>query len=337
MKTNNTTIELKDIFTNVLNQYNIRPENISIIQNEGLKTLWKFTNRNQKMCLKRFRHTKEKITFSVNAQRHIYIKGGKVPNVYPNSQGEYITEYMGQLFVLYEWIDGRDLNFTRTNDFNDGIEGLGAFHSISKGYIAPEGAKISSKLGRWTEQYSSMKKRMLKWKDIALTDRTKGSYKVYLECIDDIINLCDKAITALEQSSYDKITTIDLHESSLCHQDYGSGNAILSEKGIFVIDLDGVTYDLPARDLRKIIGKRAEKRGKWDIDDINLILNHYEKTNKLTLEEKEALKIDLMFPHWFFGTIKNIFSKNKQVNPGKIAKIAKLEKEKLAVLNQWKI
>ncbi|WP_458783365.1 CotS family spore coat protein [Vallitalea sediminicola] len=337
MKINNTTIELKDISANVLNQYNIRPNDISIIQNEGLKTLWKFTHKNQIMCLKRFRHTKEKMTFSVNAQRYIHKKGGKVPSVYPNSLGEYITEYMGQLFVLYEWIDGRDLNFTRAKDFTNGIEGLGYFHLISKGYRAPEGAKISSKLGRWPEQYNSMKKRMLKWKDVAKTSTTSSSYRVYLECIDDIIDLCDKAIIALEQSSYGRLTNIDLHESSLCHQDYGSGNAVLSEKGIFVIDLDGVTYDLPARDLRKIIGKRAEKRGKWDIDDINFILSYYDKNNKLTKEEKEVLKIDLMFPHWFFGTIKNIFSKNKQVNPGKIAKIAKLEKEKIAVLSHWKI
>ncbi|GKX31256.1 spore coat protein I [Vallitalea longa] len=332
---NNTYDELKDIFNNVINEYNIKPYNIKVIQNEGLKTLWKFDYDSKSMCLKRFRHTKEKIIFSVNAQRYIKENGGLVPYVYSNKAGQHITEYMGQLFVMYEWINGRDLNFTRSSDFKYGIEGLALFHKASKGYKAPEGAKISSKLGRWPEQYGSMRKRMLKWKDIANSKVSNNSYKVYLEYIDDIINLCDKALDVLESSSYDKLTQVELYESSLCHQDYGSGNAILSQEEVYVIDLDGVTYDLVARDLRKIIGKRAEKRGSWDVNDINRILDYYERNNKLTLEDKKMLKADLMFPHWFFGTIKNIFSKNKLVNPGKIAKIAKLEKEKIKVLDKW--
>lgn len=335
MKINNTYDELKDIFNNVMIKYNMKPNNIKIIQNEGLKTLWKFNHDNKTLCLKRFRHTKEKIIFSVNAQRYIKQNGGLVPDVYSNSEGQYITEYMGQLFVVYEWIDGRDLNFTRASDFRYGIEGLASFHRLTKGYKAPESAKISSKLGRWPEQYASMKKRMLKWKEIAKSNASNNSYKVYLQCIDDIIDLCDRALNVLEVSSYHKMTGVELHESPLCHQDYGSGNAILSQEKVYIIDLDGVTYDLVTRDLRKIIGKRAEKRGSWDINDINTILGYYEKNNKLTTQDKNILKADLMFPHWFFGTIKNIFSKNKLVNPGKIAKIAKLENQKIKVLDDW--
>jgi spore coat protein I len=37
----------------------------------------------------------------------------------------------------------------------------------------------------------------------------------------------------------------------LCHQDYGKGNALLTDEGVMVIDLDNVSFDLPARDLRK--------------------------------------------------------------------------------------
>jgi CotS family spore coat protein len=335
MKINNTIDELMEISSNVLSKYNITPQNITIIQNEGLKSLWKFKYKNKTMCLKRFRHTKEKMIFTVNAQIYIKNKKGNVPKVYLNNNGEPITEYMGQLFVLYEWIDGRDLNFTRATDFNYGLQGLAAFHKISKGYIPPEGAKISSKLGRWPEQYSSMRNRMIKWTEIAKSNPKNSTYKCYIEHIDSIIELCNQQINIIENSSYKKITDIPLHESGLCHQDYGSGNAILSDRGIFVIDLDGVTYDLPARDLRKIIGKRAEKRGKWEKEDMDNILNAYEKINKLSAEDKEALIIDLTFPHWFFGTIKNIFSKNKLVSPSKIAKIAQLEKQKIKVLRNY--
>jgi CotS family spore coat protein len=332
MKINNTTGELIDIANNVLAQYNITPKNIKIIQNDGLKSLWKFSYNNEIMCLKRLRHTKEKATFTVNAQIYIESQGGKVPKIFLNSKKEPIAEYMGQLFVLYEWIDGRDLNFTKNDDFVNGIEALAEFHVVSKGYIPPEDAKISFKLGKWIKQYTSMTNRMIKWKEIAKSNPSNPSYKSYLEHIDSIIKLCNKAIEALENSSYKDLTNIELHESTMCHQDYGSGNAMLASKGVYIIDLDGVTYDFPARDLRKIIGKRAEKRGYWDKSDITEILSHYEKNNKLSKEQKEMLKIDLSFPHWFFGAVKNIFSKNKNVNPSKISKIAKLEQSKIDVI-----
>ncbi len=60
----------------------------------------------------------------------------------------------------------------------------------------------------------------------------------------------------------------------------------------------------------------------------------YNKIRPLSREDIEVLIIDMLFPHWFFGTIKNIFSKNKSVSPGKIAKIARLEHQKITILNQ---
>lgn len=334
LKVTNSINELMDIAVNVLSKYNITPKDIKIIQNDGLKSLWKFNHNGEILCLKRLRHTLEKASFTVNAQRHIYDKGGKVPKVHLNTTGEAITVYQEQLFVLYEWIDGRDLNFTKVTDFNKGIEGLAAFHAVSKGYKSPEGARISTKLGRWPGQYASMRNRMQKWKDIASQNPSNPSNKAYLEHIDGIIDLCNQAIEKLDNSSYNQLTNIELHESTMCHQDYGSGNAIGTTSDVYIIDLDGVTYDLPARDLRKIIGKRAEKRGKWEADDIKNILAMYNKIRPLSREDIEVLIIDMLFPHWFFGTIKNIFSKNKSVSPGKIAKIAKLEHQKITILNQ---
>ncbi len=335
LKVTNSVDELMDIATNVLSKYNMTTKNIKIIQNDGLKSLWKFNHNNETLCLKRLRHTLEKATFTVNAQRHIYNKGGKVPKVHLNTLGEAITVYQEQLFVLYEWIDGRDLNFTKVRDFNRGIEGLAAFHAISLGYKSPEGARISTKLGRWPGQYTSMRNRMQKWKDVASQNPSNPSYKAYLEHIDGIIDLCNLAIEKLENSSYSQLTNKELHESTMCHQDYGSGNAIGTIDFVYIIDLDGVTYDLPARDLRKIIGKRAEKRGKWELDDIKNILAMYNKIHLLSPEVIEVLIIDMLFPHWFFGTIKNIFAKNKSVSHGKIASIAKLEHQKISILNQW--
>ena len=133
---------------------------------------------------------------------------------------------------------------------------------------------------------------------------------------------------ALQKSSYGDLTDIAFERSALCHQDYGEGNAILKEDTVYILDLDGITYDLPVRDLRKIIGKRMEKLGRWDKKLIEDIMLWYEKNNKLSSEEKNLLKIDLLFPHRFFGTVKNLFKKNKVLAPGEITRIRDLELSK---------
>ncbi len=332
MQLENDTKSLNTTAQKVLLHYDITPESLSIIQNNGLKTLWKFTCNNENKCLKRLKHTWDKALFTVNAQIYIYRMGGSVPKVYLNLEGKPITEYNGQLFVLYEWIEGRDFNFGRPSDLRMAMEGLAEFHVRSKGYTAPEEAKVSSKLGRWPHQYESMISRMLKWKKEAKDKSQNPVYAAYLQYIDSMKKIGDMAIDALQKSSYHTLTDIALEKSTLCHQDYGVGNALLKGDIVYVLDLDGITYDLPMRDLRKIIGKRMEKLGKWDKELIQKIVLWYGKNNKLSSEEKALLQIDLLFPHWFFGTVKNLFKKNKLLKASEIVGIGEFEQSKMSVI-----
>ncbi len=332
MNTENGTLNLPELAAYVLSRYDIVPDALKLIQNKGLKTLWKVTHRNEHRCLKRLKHIKEKAVFTVNAQRYIASCGGCVPKIYLNKDNEPITEYMGQLFVLYEWIDGKDFNFKKPADLRLALKGLGHFHVKSKGYYPPECAKISSKLGRWPHQYESMLNRMLKWKKEASNHQNIPVYKAYLKWIDKIIDMGNTAIEALNHSAYPEMTSIQLEQAALCHQDYGEGNALYIGETVYVIDLDGVTYDLEMRDLRKIIGKRMEKRGVWDKMKIKEIVDWYGRSNPLSIEQKRVLAIDLLFPHWFFATVKNLFKKNKSLSSSEIIRIAEIEHSKVNIL-----
>jgi spore coat-associated protein S len=53
----------------------------------------------------------------------------------------------------------------------------------------------------------------------------------------------------------------------LCHQDFAAGNLLIDPSGkLYVLDTDGITIDIPARDLRKILCKVMKKNGKWDFE-----------------------------------------------------------------------
>ena len=312
---------------NVLKEYGIVPEKLTLVQGGTIKTVWKLNDKGRQLCLKRLKQTYDKAMFSVNAQIYINNSGGKVPGIILNRENKPITEYNGQLFVVYEWISGNDLNFGIPADLRQALQGLAGFHIASKGYPSVEEARISTKLGKWPDQYTSMKRKLTEWKAISLQNN-KPYYTAYLSAVDPILDIAEQALQRLEGSDYLRLTQPESPSVVLCHQDFGRGNVLAAADGIYVLDLDGVTYDLSARDLRKIIGKNAENAGQWSIETIRTILGWYTEVNPIGGDELEVLYADLSYPHWFFGLVKNLFQKGKALKPAEIERIAALERSK---------
>lgn len=316
----------------VLKQYGIIPENLALIQGGTVKTVWKFKAGSRSLCLKRLKQTFDKVLFSVNAQIYIKNSGGLVPGVIPNMNGKPVTQFKDQLFVVYEWVDGQDLDFSRPADLKLAVQGLARFHIASKGYSSPEDARISTKLGKWPEQYQSMETKLASWMESSARSTDNASNSAYLSNAGEMIAIAEKALKILNSSAYDEIAKPGSASVVLCHQDYGKGNALAAADGVYVLDLDGVTFDLPARDLRKIIGKNAENSGQWSIKAVEDILGWYMEVNPLQTDELQALYADLTFPHWFYGLVKNQFQNGKSLKASEIERIARLESSKEEIL-----
>lgn len=328
-----TTENLRTLAAHVLKEYGIVPGELSVIQSGSVKTVWRFSYQNRTYCLKRLKQTLDKALFSVNAQIYIKNSGGNVPGIILSKNDDPIVIFNDQLFAVYEWIEGKDLNFGNLKHLALAIEGLAKFHTASKGYAAKEGARVSTKLGKWPSQYESMKKRFIAWKEAAGA-HSAPQHKSYLSCADSMIDLADQAMTLLDKSRYGELTAETSHAPVLCHQDYGKGNALLTDEGVVVLDLDGVTFDLPARDLRKIIGKLSENNYRWDKKSIEDIISWYSTVNKITDDEKKVLYIDLLFPHWFFGLVKNQYDKQKDIKASEIERMTKLELSKIPIIRE---
>ena len=316
----------------VLREYDAAPSNIVLIQGGSIKTVWKIQTDKGVLCLKRLRQSYDKALFSVNAQIYVKNSGGNVPGILPNKKGEAITSFNDQLFVLYEWIDGHDLDFGKPSDLRNALMGLARFHGFSKGYAPADGSRISSKLGKWPEQYGSMLSKLGLWTETAGANIAQQNFSAYFNHTAAIIDIGRMALEEIKRSDYEELTAAGSNSIVLCHQDYGRGNALLSGKGVYILDLDGVTFDLPARDLRKIIGKTAENRNRWQMEMINEITGWYEESYPVSKKERKLLYIDLLFPHWYYGLVKNLFQAGKPVKASEIERIAKLELSKVPIL-----
>lgn len=308
----------------VLSSYSIQPKEIRIIQSGGMKTVWKVRSTQGTYCLKRLRRPLEKVHFSIQAQHHLASKKANVPSIIKTKTGELFVENKEQVFVLYDWIPGKDLKFTKASHLRKAVEGIAKFHIASKGFVPPVSCLESTKWGRWPHHYESMLERFKQWKASKKQPKVAG---VFHKNVDEMINNGEKALKLLNNSYYPTWLTIE-KEKGLCHQDYGEGNALLLNNDVTVLDLDGATYDLPHRDLRKIIIKQMSEKGKWDPSICKNIISWYTAIHPLSTEQLKVLYIDCFFPHEFHATAKNPYHKNKSISASELDEAVNMEKSK---------
>jgi spore coat protein I len=302
----------------VLRRYRIEPDWIRLVQGGGIKTVWQVTAGSRSLCLKRLRHTRDRALFSVGAQAYMAGKGAAVSPVLLLPGGDLMVEHEGYNYVLYQWFKGRGLNLSRKEDLARGVRGLAAFHRDSAGYNPPPGARVSSKLGRLGNYYASVTKRLLQWQEQALELGQNSLARAYLGEVEAALEMAGRAMTLLDQSIYSSWSDQFAGDAGLCHQDFGDGNALLVDNKLHILDLDGVTFDLPVRDLRKLLLKQMSSRGKWDEALLQDTLSWYSEIYPLNPSQIQVLLIDLFFPHELHDSAKNYFKKGKSIKAAEI-------------------
>ena len=319
----------------VLRRYRIVPDQVRLVQGGSIKTVWQVTAGSQALCLKRLRHTRDRALFSVGAQAFMAGRGAAVSPVLPAPDGEIMVEHEGYNFVLYQWLQGRGLVLSRKEDLAHGVRGLAAFHRDSAGYQPLAGARVSSKFGRLGNYYASVTKRLLLWQEQALEQGQNTVAQAYLEEVKPALELASRAMTLLEQSCYSAWIEQFTGRAGLCHQDFGEGNVLLGDDRVYILDLDGVTFDLPVRDLRKLLLKQMSSRGKWDESLLHDVLGWYGEVYPLDPAQVQVLFVDLLFPHELHDNAKNYFKKGKNIKAAEIRQAGGAVRRKTGPLTSY--
>jgi hypothetical protein len=76
--------------------------------------------------------------------------------------------------------------------------------------------------------------------------------------------------------------------------------------GVWIIDLDGVSYDLPIRDLRKLIASTMDDRGTWDLTWIRGMIDAYHQANPIEPDLYQVMLIDFSLPNEFYKNVKDV-------------------------------
>ncbi|MDP5276420.1 CotS family spore coat protein [Chengkuizengella axinellae] len=289
----------------IMNNWNMNVTNIEVIQGGQMAIVWKVHTETGPVCLKRIHRPEKKALFSIHAQDYLAKKGTRVPGIIPNQQNELYTKHGPFLFVVYEWIEGRPFELTVTEDLQFLMKGLADFHLATVGYLPPAGVPVFKKLGRWPNHYIKRCQQMETWKLVAKQFPDDPFSQTYIQEIDPFIKEGMDTLNRLLESGYMEWVQQIEATPNLCHQDYGTGNTLLDpEQQIWVIDLDTVSYDLPIRDLRKIVIPLLDTTGIWNDEQFNIMIEAYESVAPLTSEQKQIMFIDMLFPYELYDIIR---------------------------------
>lgn len=318
----------------IMKQWDLVVDSIEVVQGGQMALVWKVMTPDGPVCLKRINRPEKKALFSVHAQNYLAEKGARVPSILITKEQKLYANHGPFLFVVYDWIEGRQFDLTVPEDVEWLMKGLAEYHRNSTGYHPPEGVPSASKLGQWPKHYTKRCSQMEAWKIIAETQPVDPFSRIYLEIADEFIEFGKDVLNQLRNSHYNEWVQQCKQLPTLCHQDYGTGNTILVDNEVWVIDLDTTAYDLPIRDLRKIIIPLISDAGTWQSELFDLMLSAYERENPLTPEQKKVMYIDMMFPYEFYDIARDKYSLKNEVSAQALEETAAFERLKREMLTQ---
>lgn len=293
----------------VLQHYDFSVKSMVVVTTKSDKggAIWKLETSAGPKSFKLLHRRPTRSLFSLGAQEYLVdVQKAKVPPIVKTKDGQNYVEAGGKLWFMAEWIEPL---FPVTKDLEGAKQlchALGEFHRLSKGYVPPEQAEMASRLYKWPKTYEKMLNKMDWFRNIAQAYEDLPASSHLLSVVNKFEEQAKRSLERLMQSSYFNLVQNGNEYWGLVHQDYGWSNGQMGADGMWIIDLDGVAYDLPIRDLRKLITGTMADLYRWDTTWVREMIKAYHEANPIPPELYDVLLIDLSLPSEFYKNIKEV-------------------------------
>lgn len=326
-----------DFIQRIGEHYDLEIYESTLLSDKGKKAAWQLKTSRGTKILKKVPGTEERVRFITDATLYLWEAGVGVPRLEKTKAGDTVVVCNGSSYVMMDWIGGSKPDLANSREVCIILQALGQFHRASQGFVATGGTDIRSHLGNWPEAIQKHNERLHQFWAEARTRNDLFS-RLFIEQAQHFIARAEDTQKRLDDSAYHDWIARVREDCNLCHQDFAPRNLRIQADGtIAVFDMDSVTYDLPARDLRKVFNKLGKKTKLWDANKIQKLLACYQQANPLSREEWEVVLLDLWYPHLFYGIVSKFYEgRSPDWSEGKFVKklqeIVQVERDKEPVL-----
>lgn len=300
---------IETIAYEVLESYDLSVQSMQVVTTKPDKggAIWKIETNKGPKSLKLLHRRPTRSLFSLGAQEYLVdTQNARVPAIFKTKDGSNYVEAGDKLWFIAEWIEplapvSKDLEGAKHL-----CRALGEFHRLSKGYVPPAKAEIASRLHKWPRSYQKTVNKMDWFRTLAKAYPEMPASSSLLNVIDEFEAQAKTSLERLNQSKYFDLVKQGNQYWGLVHQDYGWSNGQMGPNGMWVIDLDGVAFDLGIRDLRKLVSGTMADLFSWDVTWVREMIKAYHEENPITTELYDVLLIDFSLPNEFYKNIKEV-------------------------------
>lgn len=244
----------------------------------------------------------DKILYIHGLKEYLYERGfTRLDRYLPSIYQLPFTIYENRVYVMEEYIAGRECSFTNPYDRRAIVKALAQLHNSGKGYVPATGAAKRNNIGKWAKSYRNKIDDLIEFKELAGRKRKKSKLdSMFLEDVDFYIEMCWRGFDTLKGSRYGEICKKARIDNTICHHDYTYHNLIIDPEGkVNVIDFDYSCHELPVYDLASLIQKIL-RRFNYDADMAMELIEDYGSIAPLSRDDLVLMLSLFEFPQRFW-------------------------------------
>jgi CotS family spore coat protein len=275
----------------------------------------------------------KRLTFVHKAIGHLEQQGfSRMYPIIPAQNGSTYICVAGKAFSLFDWIEGRQCDFSNLSELGESGKILAEFHLYSAGFIPPPHSNMRDQIGKCLQHFEERYGQLLDFAAIAKHSSDDAFARQYLTNLPFFLPMAQRAIYKLRHSAYGQLVQLARINRTFCHGDPAARNFILTpRRQIFMIDFDSCRLDLPVMDLIKFT-RRVLKKQHWNYRIAKYLIDAYQQVQPLNPSELEVMKAVFYFPQKFWRMAHRHFKKHAKVTPERaLHKFEKYLSNKLAL------
>lgn len=317
----------------VLGSYPFSSARLRILSAEGSrKALWHVATSEGEYVLKRSHYPLAKILFSIHGQLYAIKNGARVPPIIMTKDDLPYTLHEDKVYMLYQWFpEARNPIFTQKEDLKQTLNALALFHRALEGYVPPVDCLESWRVRKGTHSYEKSIQRMIEINALSKQETVSARNPIFAYLPKAIVRAI-KVVERLKKAGLDDVIQEVHSRRLLTHEDFGEPNALMIGQKGYVIDIDGLSYNLPSRDLGKIITRGIRRRG-LTVNEVEQIVDWYSLEYPLSKTDREILYLETLFPMQILRVLHKDL-KEGPITTKNYAKVVEFEERKRALLYQ---
>lgn len=283
----------------------------------------------------------ESLLFVHSGKEHLYNQGFNNMDRYNlTNNGLPYYEFNKKTYVVKDWLDGEECDFTDFDQVKWATENLARLHKGACGLNPIEGSRISNKLGGMPEAFERHYKELTyMYKKVRKSSRWNEIDILFIKNYADYMEDAKEAKELVKESSYNRVLARAKEGRTFCHEKFTNHNIQIKDDIMMITNFEHICYKLQLYDLLRFFEKVMRKCD-WDIDKGMAILDSYQRVKGMDQDEYTLFYAMLLFPDKYWRLSNQHYNTRRHWMPKicyvKMNELVSQKELKKAFLNEMK-